>query len=84
MTNIEAVDRMVVALGDRLTDDQAAFVEATRGLARVVDSDTADLSAWREYRLMLLALQEVVSDGDADQVQELLDRFTAEVRDKAD
>lgn len=82
--NVEAVDRMLVSLGDRLTDDQAAFVAAVRGLAAVVDNNTADLSAWREYRLMLQALQEVLGSGDVDHIENLLAQFDTQVGNSKD
>lgn len=84
LTQVEAVERMVEAVADRLSDEQAAFVAAVRGLAAVVDSDVSNLSAWREYRLMLQALREVVGDGSGDTIDELLARFDAEVLHPAD
>ena len=84
MTQAEAVSVMLEALGDRLTDEQRAFVEAVRGLARVVDADPSNLSAWREYRLMLQALGEVTADGSGDTIDQLLAQFDAEVLHPAD
>lgn len=78
MPNVEAVDLMVGALEDRLSDEQAAFVAAVRGLASLVDANPSDVGVWREYRLMLQALQEVVGDGDSDHVADLVDRYRSE------
>jgi hypothetical protein len=84
MTNVEAVDRMVAALEGRLSDEQVAFVAAVRGLAGLVDLNPSDVSVWREYRLMLQALQEVVGDNAADEVADLRSKFEAEVRNSKD
>ena len=81
MTNVEAVDATLVALGDRLSDDLTAFIAALRGLAGLVDADPSNLSAWREYRLMLSAFQEVIGDDVDDNIADLVASFgKAEVR----
>lgn len=73
MSQLDAVNEMVAAIADQLSDADVALVEAVRGLADAVDNSPRSPGLWQQYlsaleRLSGLAVV-VEDDGQAEILQ---------------
>ena len=72
---VEAVERTLALVGG--LESASAEVEAVRMLAAELDLAPGDTDLWREYRLALKALREVLGSNDAESSEDLDSEFAA-------
>ena len=79
--NLRAVEETIAALSQagRLEPVDAALVQMLRSMAAALDANPFNSQMWKEYREAIEGLR--ADDGDDGDVQALLDRLSAPVRD---
>jgi hypothetical protein len=78
--NMRAIEETLAALklAGRLESVDAAKVQALRSMAEALDLNPFNSQMWREYREAIEGLTR--NDGGSDQVDDLLDKLSASVR----